>query len=88
MKTILIALLVSIIIINILVSLYISRRDDLDIIQKVAQVFIVWLVPFLGAISLFIFHRNNDKQSPTSKSFGGGANDSIGIAENGGGGGD
>jgi len=88
MKTILISLLVSVIIINILVSFYISRRDDLDIIQKVAQIFIVWLIPFLGAISLFIFHRNNDKQIPTSKSFGGGANSSIGIAENGGGGGD
>jgi uncharacterized membrane protein YgcG len=85
MKTIFISLVVMLIIINIIVSFYISRRDDADFLQKIAQIFIVWLVPFFGAIGLFIFHRNNDKQNIPSNSFGGGTNNSGGAVDGGGG---
>ena len=65
---------------NILVSLFIFRRDDLEPFQKGAQIFIVWLLPFISAIGLWLFHRSNDSDTPNRGSFGGGARDSIGSS--------
>jgi hypothetical protein len=66
------------------VSIYLLKRDSLNNFQKCIQVFTVWMVPFLGAIGLWLFHRNDDNHSSTKAgSFGGGANDSIGVSSQG-----
>jgi len=88
MKTVFISLVGLVIIINIMVSFYIYRRDDAELLQKIAQIFIVWLVPFFGAIGLFMFHRNNDKQHHPLKNLEGSANHCTGSADGGSGGGD
>ncbi|WP_281558115.1 hypothetical protein [Thalassomonas sp. RHCl1] len=70
---------------NFYVSVYIAKRDDLERFQKIAQVIIVWLIPIVGAIGLWLFHRSNDQDSaPGGGSFGGGSHNGIGA----GGGGD
>ncbi|MDM7861646.1 hypothetical protein QTP81_13680 [Alteromonas sp. ASW11-36] len=68
-------------IINLYVSVFLCRRDDLERIQKGLQVLIVWLIPLLGAVGLWLFYKNedDDKNKPDKHSFGGGSNDSIGA---------
>jgi len=66
--------------INILVSVYLYKKDDLEHFQKVAQIIVVWLLPFVGAIGLWLFHRSQDDDNkPSSGSFGGGSS-SAGVA--------
>lgn len=71
-------------VLNILVTLVIARRDDADTFQKSAQIVIVWVVPFIAAIGLWLFHRNNDNTYPGSRPVGGGPSDSIGTHSGGG----
>ncbi|WP_350624165.1 hypothetical protein, partial [Pseudoalteromonas sp. 24-MNA-CIBAN-0067] len=52
---------------NIVVSIFLVRRDDLETFQKGAQIFIVWLIPFVGALALWIFHRSQDDPFTKSK---------------------
>ncbi len=48
------------IILNFVVSLYILTRDDLDFFQKIVQIIMIWLIPFIGAIGLWSFNRSHD----------------------------
>ena len=66
-------------VLNIVVSIFIARRDDLDRFQKSAQIIIVWLIPFIAAIGLWLFHRSNDDDSSGGGPIGGGPSDSIGV---------
>lgn len=68
---------------NILVSVYLLKNDELEPFQKGAQIFIVWLVPFLAAIGLWMFHRNDEIEAKNRKEFGGGARDSSGVGSGG-----
>ena len=63
---------------NILVSIFIARRADLDSFQKGAQVTMVWLIPFIAAVGLWLFHRSIDDKRRGVGPIGGGPNDSIG----------
>jgi len=63
--------------INIAVTIFLFRLDTLDQFQKYAQTLIVWIVPLLGALVLWLFNRN-DYENPKSKKFGGGPRDSSG----------
>jgi hypothetical protein len=65
------------ILLNIVVSIFLARRDDLETFQKGAQIFIVWLIPFFAAIGLWLLNRSQDAPTKKHKSFGGGSNDSI-----------
>ena len=58
--------------VNIAVSIFISKRDDLEDIQKIMQMLFVWVIPFLGAFFFWQINRNQDESSTQSKSFGGG----------------
>jgi hypothetical protein len=70
------------ILLNIVVSIFLARRDDLETFQKGAQIFIVWLIPFVGAIALWLFNRSQDDDNPPSGgSFGGGSNNRISQLE-------
>lgn len=66
-------------VLNVLVSLFLLFRDDLEGIQKIAQLVIVWIIPFLGGIALWLFHRLQDLPvKPSKGSFGGSPSDSTG----------
>jgi hypothetical protein len=65
---------------NIAVSIFLVRRDDLEPFQKGAQIFIVWLVPFFAAVGLWLLNRSQDAASSSKKSFGGGPQNSSGVS--------
>lgn len=79
------ASIVALAILNFSVSIYLFKRNDLDRFQKIAQVIVVWLIPFIGAIGLWLFNRSHDSDNnkPSGGSFGGGSQDSIGISSSG-----
>jgi hypothetical protein len=64
---------------NIFVTVFLSRRDDLDTFQKVAQITIVWLFPYFASVGLWLLCKSQDTSphKPT-KEFGGGWNNSGG----------
>jgi len=66
-------------ILNVVVSIFIFRRDSLDRFQKISQIVIVWLIPFIAAIGIWLFHRSDEDDSPGSGPIGGGSSDSIGA---------
>ncbi|MHC6648686.1 hypothetical protein ACYTPF_19085 [Alteromonas sp. HB246098] len=67
------------IVLNILVSIFLSRRDDLDAFQKVAQIIVVWLFPYFASIGLWLLCKSQDSESnKRHKEFGGGWNNSGG----------
>ena len=65
-------------ILNASVSVFLMKRDDLDTFQKGAQMLLVWLVPFLAAIGVWLLNRSQDIQATRAKNLGGGVSDSIG----------
>ena len=76
--------LVAIGLLNLFVSIYIIRRDDLENFQKFAQTLIVWIIPLLGATALWMFHYNSDNPKPTKRRIvGGGPVDSSGVSQGG-----
>lgn len=76
--------LVITLILNTYTSFYLSRRDDLETSQKVAQVILVWLIPLISAICLLLFYKSQDDENdPDKGSFGGGPSNSIGTSHSG-----
>ena len=77
--------IVVLVFLNVFVSIYLFKRTDLDRFQKVAQATIVWLIPFIGAIGLWLLSRSHDSDNnkPGGGSFGGGSQDSIGVSSSG-----
>ena len=61
-----------IVLLNVIVSVLLIKRDDLEVFQKVVQVILVWLIPFFAAVGLWLFYRSQDKPKSRPKSFGGG----------------
>ena len=75
-KTIFIIALILLVIINILVTLKLVEKDDFSKTQKYIQSFVIWLIPYLGAIFIYAFHRNIEAPKKASKRpFGGGSNE-------------
>lgn len=62
---------------NIVVSIFLARCDDLETFQKGAQIFIVWIIPFFAAIGLWLLNRSQNAPIKKQKSFSGGSNDNI-----------
>ncbi len=62
----------AIVLLNVIVSVLLIKRDDLEVFQKVVQVILVWLIPFFAAVGLWLFYRSQDKPKSPPKSFGGG----------------
>jgi hypothetical protein len=65
------------ILLNIVVSIFLARRDDLETFQKGAQIFIVWLIPFFAAIGLWLLNRSQDAPIKKHKTFGEGPRNGI-----------
>tara|TARA_Y100000588_G_C13912933_1_gene777997 strand:- start:292 stop:588 length:297 start_codon:yes stop_codon:yes gene_type:complete len=64
---------------NLVVSIYLAKRTDLEAFQKIAQIIIVWLIPVFAAVGLWLFHRSQDAPFSSSKPLGGGSSDSSNI---------
>ena len=78
-------LITSLCTLNIIVSIFLFTREDLELFQKIIQTIIVWLVPFFGGIGFWLFHRSQDQPIKASKgAFGGGPSDSSGGNPSGG----
>jgi H+/gluconate symporter-like permease len=76
-SSVLLIIIIPLILLNIFVSIYIFRHESLDQFQKVGQTIIVWLIPFVGAIVLFLFLRSqNDEITRAKPKFGGGSSSS------------
>lgn len=65
-------ILLPIFILNVVVSVYLFKIDDLEPFQRGAQILIIWLIPLFAAIGIWMFHKNNEPQPINMKSFGGG----------------
>ncbi|WP_010605279.1 hypothetical protein [Pseudoalteromonas maricaloris] len=73
-------ILALIVLLNLVVSIYLAKRSDLEAFQKVAQIILVWLIPVFASIGLWLFHRSQDIPLGSSKPFGGGSSDSSNIS--------
>lgn len=75
-----------VLVLNVLVTIFLLSRADLGKSQKVGQIVIVWLIPFLGAIGIWFLNKSHDDRSEASKwPFGGGPADSgYGVGDGGG----
>lgn len=80
-------IVISIALLNIAVSIFLVRRNDLEDIQKIFQIIIVWLLPYIGAIGLWLFNRSHDEKREADKGlFGGGSSEGGSMAAGEGGG--
>ncbi|WP_218398508.1 hypothetical protein [Alteromonas lipotrueae] len=48
-------------ILNVCVSIFVASRNDLETFQKVAQIVIVWLIPLLAAIGIYLLNKDSDE---------------------------
>ncbi|GMM84471.1 hypothetical protein [Pseudoalteromonas sp. MTN2-4] len=71
--------LVLVALINLVVSIYLAKRSDLEAFQKVAQIILVWLIPVFAAFGLWLFNRSQDTPLSSSKPFCGSSGDSSNI---------
>lgn len=63
---------------NCLVSLRVGLAKGFTAIQKILQITIIWVVPLLGAIGIWLFHRtDSEPKGPSEPPFGGGAHDGM-----------
>ncbi|MGH1428612.1 MAG: hypothetical protein ACRBEE_11785 [Arenicella sp.] len=77
-------MLVFLLIINCWVSLLVSRRDDLEIKQKLYQIIFIWILPVIGAFGLFFFYKTQDSKAELfAREFGGGTSEGIGGSSGG-----
>ena len=73
MNNLIIGFLICVVVLNIGVSVFISKRDDLESQQKLFQIILIWLIPLVAAIGLLFFNLSHDKDlKPMHKEFGGG----------------
>ena len=79
-------------IVNVAISIYVSKSDDLESSQKKMQIVLVWVIPFLGAFFCWKMNRIHDDITEPNKTFGGGDNntgyDAAGTGGSDGGGSD
>jgi hypothetical protein len=80
------AILSTLFIINIAVSIFLFRRDDLESFQKISQTIFVWLIPLVGAIVMWRVNKSHDISYKRNKELGGGAS-SLGSYDSAGSGG-
>ena len=68
-----------IVLLNVLVSAFIAKRDDLDAFQKKTQIVLIWLVPFIAAIGFYFVNKSHDVKDKNKNTFRGGKSTSMNI---------
>ena len=76
--------LVAYLVLSLAVSVFLVKRDDLDNVQKVFQILLVWLIPYFAAIGLWLFNKSQDQPIKQFSEFGGGVQDSNNAGSDGG----
>lgn len=76
-------ILAVVVLLNLVMSIYLAKRSDLEAFQKAAQIILVWLIPIFAAIGLWLFHRTQDVPLRSVKPFGGGSSNSANITVSG-----
>ena len=70
--------LISLVVLNCLVSLRVVFARGITGTQKILQVLLVWVIPLLGGLVVFLFHRtDSEPRGPAEPPFGGGAHDGM-----------
>ena len=60
------------------VSIQLFAASDLTKTQKLLQIMIVWFIPLLGALGVYLIRRSDSEpRGPRQPPFGGGANDGM-----------
>ena len=54
---------------NIMISLIVSKRNDFEVSQKVAQITLVWLFPLIGGAGIWLLYKSIDKPISKPESF-------------------
>ena len=63
---------------NCFVSIQLLAAWDLTKTQKLIQILIVWFIPLLGALGIYLMRRSDgEPRGPRKPPFGGGANDGM-----------
>lgn len=72
-----VAITASILLPNVFVSIYLVRRNEFEVRQKIIQIVIVWLFPIIGAIGMFaiVKYLVRNTRYKTEREFGGGTTD-------------
>ncbi|NOH42158.1 hypothetical protein F0267_28590, partial [Vibrio coralliilyticus] len=47
----------ALVLVNVVVTISLLKNDSITSSQKLTQVSIVWMVPFIGAVGFWLFHR-------------------------------
>jgi len=63
------------ILLNFAVSIYILRIKELERFQRVTQIVLIWLIPFIASIGLWVFNRSLEQEAKQDKEFGSGPQD-------------
>ncbi len=67
-----------ILVVNCLVCVVVLRNSGITAVQKLLQLLVIWILPLLGAVVVYLVHRSdNEPRGPTEPPFGGGANDGM-----------
>ena len=74
-------LIIFIVLLNIIMTVYISRKEDLSSFQKKGQVLIIWIIPVFAAIGLWVFHRSQNEIS-NNNILGGGSSCGVDVTSN------
>lgn len=51
------------VVLNVLTTVMVSRREEFTSFQKKAQLLLVWFVPFVASIGLLVFYRSMDDKT-------------------------
>lgn len=69
---------------NIVVSAVAIKRQSFSLLQKVALVVVIWLLPVIGAGIVYAFLKSDDDpKGPDKPHFGGGHSGSVGESNSG-----
>ncbi|GAA0199428.1 hypothetical protein GCM10009123_03500 [Kangiella japonica] len=68
------------VLLNIIACFRVFKADYFYKHQKIFQIILIWLIPFIASIGVILFLSNENNPSKKLTEFGGGANDSIGGA--------
>ena len=67
-----------ILVVNCFVSVVVLRDSGITSVQKLLQLLVIWILPLLGAVVVYLVHRSDDEpRGPAEPPFGGGANDGM-----------
>tara|TARA_Y100001960_G_scaffold296873_1_gene342768 strand:- start:394 stop:642 length:249 start_codon:yes stop_codon:yes gene_type:complete len=66
---------------NIIVTLLVAISDSFDKAPKVAQIFIIWVIPIIASIGILIFILSDRDPKLPQSSSGGGANEKVSHLE-------